>query len=225
MKLRLEDKNKAIRLRISGKSYSEIMSAIPNLSKSTLSGWLKNIKFTPDQKTQLDKHLEEISCNARVRTAWRKREEREKRIKEIFKNAEKEFPELLKNPFFLIGLVLYWAEGNRNKEIFQFTNSDPNAIKVMMRWLTKICGISKEKIKIRIYIHKIYAHENCEYFWSQITGIPVFNFQKTIYKPTPHKIKRNPDYKGCVQLRISKSAFFWKVIGWLNNLIKEYQIN
>jgi hypothetical protein len=83
-----------------------------------------------------------------------------------------------------------------------------------MRWLTKICKIPKEKIKIRVFIHKIYANENCEKYWSQITGIPISKFQKTIYKPTPHKIKRNLDYKGCIQIRMGGVELFRKVMGW-----------
>lgn len=94
-----------------------------------------------------------------------------------------------------------------------------------MRWLIEICEIPKEKIKLRLFVHKIYSHENCEKFWSEVTGIPVSDFQKTIFKFTPHKIKKNINYKGCVQLRVFKTAFFWKVMGWMQKLVKEYQLN
>ncbi len=67
---------------------------------------------------------------------------------------------------------------------------------------------SKERVKFRIFIHKNYAHENCEKFWSKISGIPVSNFEKTIYKPTPHKLKKNLEYKGCVQIRVLRTEFF-----------------
>lgn len=43
MKLRLADKQYAIDLRKQGYFYSEIIATIPNLSKGTLSGWLKYI--------------------------------------------------------------------------------------------------------------------------------------------------------------------------------------
>lgn len=225
MKLRLEDKRKAIELRIQGKTYSEIRAIIPNLPKSTLSGWVRNIKLTREQKARLDRHLQEVTYNARVKSAWTKKKKKQERIQKIFEEAEKEYSSLSKNPFFLIGLVLYWGEGSKKNGQFMFSNSDPAAIKAMMRWLMEICKIPKENIKIRIFIHKIYAHENCEKFWSKITGIPVMNFQKTIYKPTLHKLKKNLDYKGCVQLRVLKTAFFWRVIGWMRALVKDFQFD
>lgn len=225
MKMRLKDKKRAVGLRLQGKTYSEIITTIPNLSKSTLSGWVKNINFTLEQKQNLEKHIEEVTHSAREKSAWVKREKREKRIQKIIEKSAKEYFILSKNPFFLVCLSLYWAEGNKKTEHFQFTNSDPCAIKAIMRWLIEICGIPKDEIKFRLYMHKIYAHENCEKFWAEITGIPISNFQKTIFKPTPHKIKKNINYKGCVQLRVLKSAFYWRVMGWIQKLIKEYRLN
>ena len=222
MKLRLEDKRKAIELRIQGKTFHEIRSNIPNLAKSTLSGWLRNVKLTKEQQERLRKNIEKVTYNARVKAAWTKKKEKQKRIKKILEEAGKEYSLLSKNPLFLVGLVLYWAEGGRKSEVFQFTNSDPSAVKAMLRWLNKICKIPKEKINFRIYIHKIYAYENCEAFWSKITGIPISNFQKTIYKPTPHKIKKNLGYKGRVQIRVFKIDLFWKVMGWIQKLIEEF---
>ncbi len=223
--MRLKDKKRAINLRLQGKTYNEIRTSIPNLSKSTISGWLKNIEFSPEQRQNLEKHLEEVVHSAREKSAWTKREKRRKRIQKIIKGAEKEYFHLSKNPFFLVCLSLYWAEGNKKTEHFQFTNSDPYAIKAIMRWLVKICKIPKDEIKFRLYMHRIYAHENCEKFWSEVTGIPISNFQKTIFKLTPHKIKKNIKYKGCVQLRVLKSAFYWRVMGWIQKLIKEYRLN
>jgi hypothetical protein len=222
MKLRLEDKKQAIELRLRGKSYREIMAVIPNLQKSTLSGWLRNVRLTSEQEARLKKNLQKIIHNARIRAAWAKKKKKQKRIKRFTKEAKKDYLSLSKNPLFLIGLVLYWAEGAKKHEVFQFTNSDPRAVKAMMRWLTEICEIPKEKIKIRVFIHKVYAHENCEKFWSKITGVPISKLQKTIYKPTLHKVKKNPQYKGCVQLRVYSVEFFWKIMGWIQKLAEEF---
>lgn len=222
MKLRLEDKQKAIELRIQGKSYGQIRSIIPNLSKSTLSGWIKNIKLTPQQEGRLKKNIKKITYNARVKSAWTKKENKKKKIERIFQLCNKEFSGLSKNVLFLLGIVLYWAEGNKKTPMFQFTNSDPHAVRLMLNWLTGIAKIPKEKIKIRLYIHKVYSHENCERYWSGVTKIPVNKFQKTIYKPTIHKRKKNPEYKGCIQLRVLESKFYWKTMGWIKALVRYY---
>lgn len=222
--MRLKDRKRAIKLRIKGKTYREIRSAIPNLSKSTLSGWIKNIRLTNKQKKQLEERIKKINYNARVKAAWTKKEKKQERIKRIYEEAKKEYFSLSRKKLFLSGLIFYWAEGSKKTEMFQFTNSDPSAIKLMLRWMTEICGIPKNSIVLRLYIHKIYANENCEAFWSKITGIPVSKFRKTIFKPTVHQTKRNEDYKGCLQVSFFKTNFYWKVMGWIKVLIEDYKI-
>ncbi len=220
MKLRLEDKKKAISLRIEGKTYKEIMSIIPNLPKSTLSCWLRNVKLTKSQEKILAKNVKKIDYNARAKASWTRRQRNLARSKRIASLAKKESKKLLKNPLFLAGVVFYWAEGARkNASYFSFSNSDPDVIKIMMDWLVKFNKIPKDKIKIRLFIHKIYALENCEGYWSKITGIPASHFLKTIYKPTPHKIKKNINYKGCVQIRVYNADFFKKMKGWKDGVV------
>jgi len=225
MKMRLEDKQKAIDLRRRGKTYSEIIHVIPNLPKSTLSGWVKNVKLTKEQQSKLFENIKKRTHIANVKGIWSKRLKSQRETRRLICEARREFPALSVNPLFLIGLTLYWAEGGRKTDTFQFSNSDPFIIKTMIKWLRKFCNISKKEIKPRIFIHKIYAHENCEKFWSKITSIPISQFQKTIYKPTPHTIKRNLSYKGCVQIRLSKGAqLFKKIIGWEKELIKLFKL-
>lgn len=224
MKLRLEDKRKAIELRIKGKTFSEIRSIILNLPKSTLSGWLKDVKLTKKQRKLLLKNIKRVTYNARVKAGWTRRIKNEARTRDFISKAEKEFASFSKNSLALIGIVLYWAEGGRKSSYFQFTNSDPVIIKTIMKWLREFCKIAEEKMKIRIYIHKIYAHEKCENFWSKVTGIPISHFQRTIYKPTPHRIKKNLDYKGCVQIRVLNTEFFRKIVGWQRGMINYFHL-
>jgi DNA-binding HxlR family transcriptional regulator len=214
MKLRLEDKRKAIELRVQGKSYREIMATVPNLSKSTLSGWLKNVKLTLEQEERLRKNIEKITYSARVKAAWTKKQKRIAQIRYATDQAKKELPSLLKNPLFLIGLSLYWAEGSKSNESIQFANSDPRLIKIMMKWFREICKAPEEKIRIHIYIHKVYRNENCEEFWSKITGVPVSRFGKTTYKPTPHRVKKNLDYKGVCRIDMGNVNLFRRIMGW-----------
>lgn len=118
MKMRLEDKRRAIDLRIRGKSYSEIRSIIPNLPKATLSNWIRGVNFTPEQEENLKRHLQKISYSARIRSAWAKKEEKKKRIQKIFNEAEIEYLYLSKNPFFLICLSLLLGRGKQKNRIF-----------------------------------------------------------------------------------------------------------
>ena len=222
MKLRLENKNRAICLRKTGLSFKEIRQQIPNLSKSTLCGWLKGIELTEQQKIRLLQKMHDGAEKARFKGSLRNREKALERIATIRNTAKHEYSELKKMTLFPIGLSLYWAEGAKKSRCFQFMNSDPQMIKLMLKWLTEIVKVNMQDIKFRLYTHKIFANESYEIFWSKITGLPVENFYKTIYKPTPHLIKKNPEYKGCVRLEITKSEIYWKMVQWQQMMIDEY---
>lgn len=223
--LKLEYKKKAIELRIQGKTYNEIIKEIPNLSKSTLSGWIKNVRLTPEQEKRLSHNITQNLLSAKAKSSWTKKEKKKQKIEKIFKDASADYKIKRGNKLFMLGLALYWAEGNKKTPMFQFTNSDPAAIKLMIRWLTEIQKIPLEKIKIRLYIHSVYANENCEAYWSSITGIPIGWFQKTIFKPSDKKIKKNPDYKGCIQLRVLKSDFYWHTMGLMEVLKGDFLLS
>ena len=76
----------------------------------------------------------------------------------------------------------------------------------------------EEEIKIRLFIHKVYAEENCEKYWSKIAEIPVESFKRTVYKSTVHSIKKNLNYKGCCRIELTGSEFYWKVEKWIKML-------
>jgi len=221
--MRLQDRIKAIKLRKQGYTYSQIIKRISNLSKSTLSGWMKKIQLTERQKIKIFSQIKKARRKAALKGSWANREKAIKRISLLQSKAEKEFPKLIQNPLFLIGLTLYWAEGSRTNRCFQFINSDPQIIYVMMTWLRKIGKIKNDDIRIRIYIHKIYKNQKCESFWSEVIKIPKRKFLKTIYKPTPHTIKRNPNYKGCCRIDVNGSELFWKVLKWEELIYKKFK--
>lgn len=222
MKLRIEEKQKAIELRIQGKSYKQIINAIPNLSKSTLSGWLKYVKLTPEQTKRLENNLKKVIYTARVKSGWTRKERKRIEIKKSINEAKKELPCLLKSPLFLMGVCLYWAEGSKTQESIQFSNSDPRLIKIMIKWFRLVCKVPKKKIKVRIYIHKVYKNENCEDFWSKIVGLPIQKLAKTTYKPTRHKIKKNNDYKGVCRIEINDVNLFRRIMGWQQGIFEAF---
>lgn len=211
-------KQRAIRLRRAGKTYSEIKKAIGPLPKSTLSNWLKNIELTLTQKQRIRQKISDRSALGRQRGGWRNHQKRLERIANIQKAAKKEFVHFKGSHLFLSGLLLYLAEGSRKIERFQFMNSDPYLVKFMAIWLKEFGGITRSGIRARLYTHEVYANENNEKFWSNFLNIPSAQFYKTIYKPTPHSVKKNTEYKGCLRIEIAGSELYWKIMKWRDML-------
>lgn len=218
--MKLKEKNLAIKLRKRGLSYSDILQKI-NISKSTLSMWLGDIKLTPDQQKRLLKGRD----LSRYIGAKTRRKNKEETIKKIIKEGEKEFIHLVKNPLFLVGLALYYAEGDKHKgERVKFTNSDEKLITLMMHWFREICLVPEEKFRIALHIHSLHSKPNIKKYWIKITGIPEKRFNKIYIKKTSLRQRRNILYQGTCAIVINNKDLFRRITGWKIGLVKYFDI-
>lgn len=223
-KLRLEEKRKAIALRKRGFTYSEIRQRIPNLSKGTLSGWLRYLDLTPEEEEILRGRMSQGRDRGRYQSIITRRKRRIEKTQRITREAKAELPELIREPLFLAGLSLYWAEGAKRSNFVSFINSDPPMIRLMIKWFSKYCGVPKGRMRVRLYIHRNYAHENLETFWSDYIGISQKKFLHTIYKPTSHRIKKRPQYRGCLRVDAGGVDVLRRINGWTEGLLKELRV-
>lgn len=214
------ERNKAIHLRKLGNSYSEIRKKV-KVSKSTLSLWLRNVKLTPEQEANLKGRQKSRYLGAK--TNQKKRIEK---TKEIIKNAKKEIKHFYKNPLFLSGLMLYWAEGDKSEEMemVKFSNSDPSMIKLEMRWFRRICKVPEAKFKVCLHIHELHCNKDVQKHWSKITGIPLDQFYKTQVKPTSLRQRKKKLYNGTCAIVISDRDLFRRIKGWKLGFIDKMNI-
>lgn len=222
MKTLVLEKEEATRLRKKGLSYKEILEKVP-VAKSTLSVWLQKMPLTEDERRILKRRKESNISIGRIRAAASLHSLRVVRDEILLETAKIEFRKYQSDPFFYVGLALYWAEGSKRNNIFTFTNSDTDMITVMLNWMERFFTIQKSAVSARLYIHKPYAHENCEEHWSRATGIPIPNFRKTIYKPTGLLIKKRPGYMGCLRIEVGKVSYFRKYQFWHQMMLEDYK--
>jgi hypothetical protein len=212
-------KHLARKLREQGKSYSEIKKIV-DVSKSTISLWLRDIPLSKNQKESLHGRAKSRYAGAKA-----KQEKRIQSTKEIIKNAKKETISLLKNKLFIPGIMLYWAEGaKRSNDMVIFSNSDPNMIKLMMQWFREICEVKNDKFKIQLQIHSLLDEKQIKKYWSEITEVSIEQFHKTIIKPTSLQHRKNILYNGTCCIRIYDRQLFRKMIGWKIGILKYFNL-
>ncbi|MCX5687808.1 MAG: hypothetical protein NTV71_04140 [Candidatus Omnitrophica bacterium] len=112
---------------------------------------------------------------------------------------------LTKRDLKIIGAALYSCEGTKLRRdkrkkneiyywVIEFTNSNPKLIKLFAAFLRKIIKIEENKLKGQLIIYSDIQKKKLEKFWSATSGIPLFNFNKTVvlsakgslYKPNPN---------------------------------------
>ena len=98
------------------------------------------------------------------------------KIKEKYaqKQAQKTISQLTEKERVIFLSALYWGEGG--KADFNFTNTDPELIKVFINGLQNILGISKDKLRVSIRIYEDLDKKKCLEFWSSTTGVPINKF-------------------------------------------------
>lgn len=219
MNSRLKEKEQAIALRKEGFSYKEIMERI-DVSKSSLSGWFKNLPLTIEEVEKLKALSAEKAFNGRVNASIANRERRQKREDRALIEAQKMFSDHSNDPFFILGIGLYWAEGGKRTSSFQFVNSDQEMVNVMIGWVKKYLKINNDRMYLRISTHKDFELEKYEESWAMATKIPLDQFKKTTYKPNRHGIyKKNPYYKGCARLEVEGGVHLLRVMLSLQKIL------
>jgi len=218
MKTKTEKKQLARQLRHAGYSYSEINKEV-KVSKSTLSLWLRDIRLSDEQIKKLEGR--QISRHK----AWeKKKKERIQKTKKILSSSMREADDLIDNPLFLSGLMLYWAEGTKYSEAINFSNSDPIMIQLIMKWFREICNVPESKFRINLHIHELHIRKDVEKYWSQLTGIPLSQFHKSYIKPTSLKHRKNILYEGTCLIRISDVNLFRRIMGWRMGVLEKFNL-
>jgi hypothetical protein len=126
---------------------------------------------------------------------------------------------------FLVGVGLYWAEGSKDKpyrrtEVLQFIKSDPDMIRVFLRWLT-LLNVAPDRLTLRVSIHvtlRVSIHESAdveaaEKYWAGIVGIDVSAFSRaTLKRHNPRTVRKNTGetYHGCLAIYVRQSADLYR---------------
>jgi hypothetical protein len=92
----------------------------------------------------------------------------------------KEFKRLIGNPLFLTGVTLFWTGGTKTlTNQIRFSSTDPEKILLFRKFLTDLCGVEEEDIRLTLILHPDIDSSSAERFWSFASGSPLKRFYKT----------------------------------------------
>ena len=176
-------KLKALELRKKGKSLDEISGKL-NVPKSTVGVWCRNIKLGEKQIKRLADRQTSGSYKGRMIFLEKMRSERLLQTEKLRKEGLNEIKNISKRDLFVAGIGMYLSEGatSESSEEVSFTNSDFRTIIFIKKWFMEICGVITDRFVIQIRINKTHKNrvKNAERYWSEISGVPLSQFTKTI---------------------------------------------
>lgn len=221
MKPLIEEKKLATKLRKEGYSYNDILKQVP-VAKSTLSSWLKDLALTNSEKEYLKTRADANISRGRIKAAAELRKQRKEREKKAFRSAQEMFQKNADEHLFQVGIALYWSEGSKRGNVWQFTNSDEEMMELMILWVEKYLNISRKKLHLQLYIHRAYLEENNEIYWSERLKIPIECFRKTVIKSSSKQYKIRSNYRGCLRFELHNSLHYLRIMKVLQKKLFEH---
>ena len=130
------------------------------------------------------------------------------------------------NELKTVGAILWWAEGSKSRRDkrwkravsypIEITNTNPEIIRLFVKYVTEEVGIPKEKLKVQIQIHENDSQAELEAYWSEITGIPLSMFNKTIIRKVGNKPGKT---RGTCKIRCYSKEYYGRILSDLQSVL------
>lgn len=176
-----KEKLKARELRKTGISLNKICKQL-NVSKSSVSIWVRDINLTDEQKKLLKSNLP-FNLIKGAET-----------YKEKFFNLrlkyQKEGRELAKKniPLHIAGCMLIWCEGGKRRNTVELNNSNIYMLKLFIKFLKKFYNVDENIITVNINAHNDnnISTEEIERYWVNGLELKKNNLRKTTLNRHSH---------------------------------------
>ncbi|MDO8505961.1 MAG: hypothetical protein Q7S48_05330 [bacterium] len=228
-----KDRDKALRLRLEGKSYNEI-SVLLKVPKSTLSSWFGGLVLSSEARERINRRVAEGTLRGLIK---RNKNQTHLAIQRMHTGRQagcEEIGRISPEQLRLIGAALYWAEGyKRLKEVggktrthhpVALSNADPILAKVFMRFLREVCHVPDKVIRIEARLYKHMNKEEIIKFWMSTLGLTKENFKNVYFgisKSSQGKRPYNRLPYGTIQIRVNDTVLFHRIMGWIEGVQKQ----
>jgi hypothetical protein len=204
-------------LRRAGLSYGEIMPMI-DVKKSTLATWCRDIVLTDEQVAAIK--IRNPSVPGIPRNTQRKRHQM---IELIETQAALEALHLQDDPFWAMGVTLYWAEGTKASRRLELAHSEPEALRLFISW-TRRFHDPEATFGASINLHFDNDEPAAKQFWSEELDIDTARFTKSFIKPdgTGHRKNHLPTGVCRVTMKKSTDAYI-TTLAWIDFIRRSYQ--
>jgi transcriptional regulator with XRE-family HTH domain len=163
---------RARELRRGGLSVKKIAAQL-GVASSSVSTWTRDIVLTPEQQATIllanggpwDPARLRAAAAARSATALARREEAQEAGRLRARRSD---------DLHRMGCMLYWAEGAKSRNTIKFANSDPQMVRLFLRFLTDSLGIDSEAVRmsLNVYTNNGMTIGEIERHWLDLLDLP-----------------------------------------------------
>jgi hypothetical protein len=199
---------------IEGRSIKEIAASL-NVSQSSVSVWVRDIRLGEDQRAELT----ERARSKRTR-AWSAHHRRGRR------KSQDDGRALARrgDPMHAGGCMLYWAEGSKSRNAVQFVNSDPAMMRYFVAFLRRFYAVPDDAFRIdcNLFADHVERQREIEQFWLDTLSLPRSCLRKStvnVYSKHSQKKRLNRLPYGTVRVVVHSTEVVQSIYG----AIQEYR--
>src|SRR5438477_5974135 len=168
------EQHRARELRADGWTIKEIAAELA-VSQSSVSNWVRDVEVDPEVWAQ--------RVETRRNHGWEKRRatflaKRSAQADADRAAAEQWLGQLSDRDLFIAGIALYAGEGSKTRGSVTLPNSDPRMIVLFLAFLRRFFEVDESRLRVRLYLHEGLDLEAAVAYWSGLTGIPRWQFNK-----------------------------------------------
>jgi hypothetical protein len=156
-------------MRAAGSSIKSIAGSL-DVSPSSVSRWVRDIELTPDQIEALRANNPIVNGQLKGTKAMAARHRENRRAAQ----AEGRARACARDPFYVAGCMLYWAEGCKDRNSIRFTNSDPRMMVFFLRFLRTYFDVADDRVRVHCNLFSDSKEERrrIEQAWLRFLGLP-----------------------------------------------------
>jgi hypothetical protein len=171
-----QQRQEARRLRLeNGLSVGQIAAAL-NVSKSSASLWVRDIELRPVHKARYARLTQQAGSRG---TAGNRAKARTKRLRYQHDGRRQA---RLRNPLHIMGCMLYWSEGSKERNSVMLANSDPDMLRLFLEFLRQCYSVRDDQITLtcNCFSNNGLALEEIQKWWLERIGLPRSCLRKAI---------------------------------------------
>ncbi|MBI4457357.1 hypothetical protein HY633_00125 [Candidatus Uhrbacteria bacterium] len=209
-----ESKEKAIAFRKRGHSLGAIQKRY-GVPRSTLAGWLINVKLSAAQKRRLfENRMRALTKNRHKAAAWH-RARKTASLREAEEAARKVLGNINTNDHDVLDIilaVLYLGEGFKNTVGTGLGNSDPLIVRTFLAVLRKNYRLETSHIRCELYLRADHDTEKVKHFWARELRLPMRNFRSVQVDARTRGSKTYAGYHGVCAIRCGNPTIQRKLL-------------
>ena len=121
----------------------------------------------------------------------------------------------------IAGIMLYWAEGGKGRHTIDFTNSDPEMIRIFLKFMRQICGVSEERLRVFLYAYSNQNIDQLKEYWHKITAISLSQFTKPYIRNGNSNLRDRQMPHGLIHIRYNDKRLLELILGWTREYVRE----